>query len=505
MNSARKEQRTAKFFVINCMMVLFVGCSSQEQAHEQTSADALPLPQLQAKVSIIETIFADFNLSDAAPFAPNKDGWMAGCSDDGWRTDLDDDLGIGLFQGVQPINNVQTEAGDLGGLDDPFDCWITNGEPTLQDYSVRFNFITWDDDAAGIVFRQKDKDNFFLFYVTLDAGPGITPGIIVSGLPRSVLIRVKDGVAKLIDEDTFSYNKDYWNELRVDVITHGSLDDQTTIVAFVNGTVVAQVIDPDPILTGKVGLWAFGLGSCPVPPGPGELPDCGDGPPVFTNGTIFDDFEQISLDADVPDEGFFDFKGDGLPENVELSIGTDPEGRDSDDDTILDGEEVGEVFDEPRDTDGDGTIDALDNDSDGDRICDVHEAGDANLETPAQDSDLDGVPDYRDRDSNNDGVDDSAAAANSETCDPTKPPLDCDGDGQADHVDFDSSSCLAATEEESETTTAAATNPTFDIGFEGGGGCGVAAGRPAATTLLLLIAMSLLLLCRYSHTVRRGC
>ena len=78
---------------------------------------------------------------------------------------------------------------------------------------------------------------------------------------------------------------------------------------------------------------------------------------------------------------------------------------DTDDDTIMDGEEVGQT-DQPRDTDGDGTIDALDTDSDGDGLMDIEEAGDDSIFTKPRDTDGDGVDDYRDLDSDNGGVSD---------------------------------------------------------------------------------------------------
>lgn len=60
---------------------------------------------------------------------------------------------------------------------------------------------------------------------------------------------------------------------------------------------------------------------------------------------------------------------DGLPDVVEIEIGTDPNDADSDDDGLFDG------ADGTNDSDGDGTIDALDPDSDDDGLFDGTEAG----------------------------------------------------------------------------------------------------------------------------------
>jgi uncharacterized delta-60 repeat protein len=129
-----------------------------------------------------------------------------------------------------------------------------------------------------------------------------------------------------------------------------------------------------------------------------------------------------------------DGDGDGLPDTWETEVGLDPETDDADGDTILDRDEVGEDLDDPRDTDGDGTIDALDDDSDDDGIPDAVEAGDGDPETPPVDTDGDGIPDYRDTDSDDDGVLDAEdlcrLVADADQA-------DLDGDGAGDACDDD--------------------------------------------------------------------
>lgn len=84
--------------------------------------------------------------------------------------------------------------------------------------------------------------------------------------------------------------------------------------------------------------------------------------------------------------------------------GSVPPGADTDQDTILDVEE-GRM--ERRDTDGDGTLDYLDLDADGDSIPDNIEAGDLDPTTAPIDSDEDALPDYVDLDSDNNGLPDA--------------------------------------------------------------------------------------------------
>ncbi|MCW5812281.1 MAG: cadherin-like domain-containing protein [Labilithrix sp.] len=69
--------------------------------------------------------------------------------------------------------------------------------------------------------------------------------------------------------------------------------------------------------------------------------------------------------------GGADSDNDGIPDDIEIAIGTDPNDADSDDDGVLDGDER----DPAADTDGDGLINALDPDSDNDGLFDGTEMG----------------------------------------------------------------------------------------------------------------------------------
>ncbi len=103
---------------------------------------------------------------------------------------------------------------------------------------------------------------------------------------------------------------------------------------------------------------------------------------------------------------------------------------DGDGDTISDVDEAATAM---RDTDGDGTADAMDTDSDGDGLTDATEAGDADVMSPPVDSDGDGLPDFRDLDSDNDGLIDADESTVHMT-DPTDGDSDGDGDSDAAEV-----------------------------------------------------------------------
>ena len=114
-----------------------------------------------------------------------------------------------------------------------------------------------------------------------------------------------------------------------------------------------------------------------------------------------------------------DSDGDGLPDELEITFGTDPYSTDTDSDGLSDYEELNWLNYDPTkpDTDGNGVLDK-DEDSDGDGLTNIEEA---NLGTNmiVRDTDHDGLSDYDE--------------ARKYGTDPTKP--DTDGDGVDDGVE----------------------------------------------------------------------
>ena len=112
------------------------------------------------------------------------------------------------------------------------------------------------------------------------------------------------------------------------------------------------------------------------------------------------DPRNADTDADGLSDGDEDRNHDGAVDASE----THPRLTDTERDRVSDREEVGEAADTPADFDGDGVIDARDDDSDADGVSDRVEAGDDDLETPRPDTDGDGNNDLQDVDSDNGGV-----------------------------------------------------------------------------------------------------
>jgi hypothetical protein len=135
-----------------------------------------------------------------------------------------------------------------------------------------------------------------------------------------------------------------------------------------------------------------------------------------------------------------DNDGDGLTNDEETNLGTDPDSADSDGDGISDGAEVGDPA-APIDTDGDGTINANDPDDDGDGISTVDEDVNGDGDPTNDDTDGDGIPNYLDPDDQDGplGDADGDGLTNEEEdnlgTDPNNP--DTDGDGVPDGEDND--------------------------------------------------------------------
>jgi hypothetical protein len=131
-----------------------------------------------------------------------------------------------------------------------------------------------------------------------------------------------------------------------------------------------------------------------------------------------------------------DIDGDGIPDDVEAILGTDPTKADTDGDGIDDKTEVtpqgGGSFTKV-DTDDDGTIDALDLDSDGDGLLDADESGLGDGGT-LLDTDGDGIPNFRDTDDDGDAIDTIVEISDTKAAHVSN---DVDGDGKVNWYDSD--------------------------------------------------------------------
>ena len=152
------------------------------------------------------------------------------------------------------------------------------------------------------------------------------------------------------------------------------------------------------------------------------------------NDGLTDEEECPSYPTNCPDSD-----NDGKLDYLDNNTDSDADGiPDGDEDSNLDKDNNPAT--NPRDTDSDGTPDYLDTDSDGDGINDADERNDPYVSTSLKDSDNDGIPDVIDStvdsanapgDADSDGILDSIECA-------SLPCRDTDGDGVPDYTDTDS-------------------------------------------------------------------
>jgi outer membrane protein OmpA-like peptidoglycan-associated protein len=122
--------------------------------------------------------------------------------------------------------------------------------------------------------------------------------------------------------------------------------------------------------------------------------------------------------ADLEPRETIDSDGDGLTDEEEITLATNPNKTDSDGDGIPDNEEVGSEPGAAIDSDGDGKINAIDEDDDNDNLPTLLEGA---INTNPLEKDTDG-----------DGIDDAT-----EVGDNTSVPLDTDGDKLINAIDPD--------------------------------------------------------------------
>jgi outer membrane protein OmpA-like peptidoglycan-associated protein len=233
----------------------------------------------------------------------------------------------------------------------------------------------------------------------------------------------------------------------------------------------------------------------------------GDGIPDYLDDDSDNDGKKDSDERDEPYDANNprDTDGDGIPDVIDAddgTVGSDNEGNgagDSDNDGIPDNVECGS---QPcRDTEGDGIPDYTDTDSDNDGVLDQDEVG-ADPQNP-KDTDGDGIPDIADPvnggagenggDSDGDGVADAVECNRWPNC------SDSDNDGIADYLDEDSSPADSTSNSSSDSSDSEELG-TINTGVQGAGSlhwsfalmlaCLVMLGRKSAVLIALPIMVA---------------
>ena len=182
----------------------------------------------------------------------------------------------------------------------------------------------------------------------------------------------------------------------------------------------------------------------------------------------------MSAYAQCPTGCFLDRDCDTIDDLTEATLPTDNENCDSDGDNIRDDAELGSATN-PRNTDGQDTVDAVDIDSDNDFISDLEESGCTEICTVPAESvlDEDTIPDYRDEDSDGDGIVDRIEAGDDNLATPA---WDTDLDGTPDFLDLDSDNDGTPDKEEGAGDTDCDGILNFRDTVDNGGSCGDADG-----------------------------
>lgn len=295
-------------------------------------------------------------------------------------------------------SNPLTGDSDADGVSD-FDELGSLASPTNTDGDSLPNIIDDDDDGDGILTIYENQPGF-----------GVDCSLSEDCDSDGVLDSVEWSLTGDTDQST---PDDFDEDGDPDIIDTD--DDDDTIPTSIEADPTDNYVDDIDGTDGPNWL---------------DLDSDGDGNPDIVEILEVDSDGDGVTDWADPDD--FDGPGrdddfDGSPNAHELIAGTNPFDNDSDDDGVLDGLEIGNDHFNPLNTDGQGEIDALDDDDDNDGVptWDEDLNGDGNWFN--DDTDGDEIPNFRERDDDGDGI-------NSDDESMTE---DDDGDGITDWLDGD--------------------------------------------------------------------
>jgi hypothetical protein len=140
-------------------------------------------------------------------------------------------------------NGIITQSGNIYGGGDNRDgiekpgTYALNGDQGWTDYTMSVDLLSRDDDGIGVMFRYKDKDNYYRFSMDQQRG-------------YRRLMKKVDGEATLLAEDDVSYEQNKWYTFRVN-LTGDHLE------IFIDGQRIFDVTDGS-LKAGRIGLYSWG-------------------------------------------------------------------------------------------------------------------------------------------------------------------------------------------------------------------------------------------------------
>ncbi len=199
--------------------------------------------------------------------------WVSGFSGDTWTTS-----GVGGVSALSE-NNTGSWGGNSGA-----DNHLVKTDLFFSDFQIDVRFRSWDDDTVGIVFRFQDDLNFYVAFISNEAGPAIPNGE-GAYVPGVRLYRVQAGAAVELAAVAGAYAQNQFHDSRViadgnqleyyvDLNRNGSYSIAERLISVTDGT----------WSQGNIGLYSYTNGD--------------------PNGTDFDDLVVSIWDED--DDGWAD-------------------------------------------------------------------------------------------------------------------------------------------------------------------------------------------------------
>jgi hypothetical protein len=255
-----------------------------------------------------------------------RDGWEGGYDDDEWYGGQNEG-------GLRYVwSNTDDSTDSNWGSGESIDNWLVNFDHEFHDGGVLAAFNTSDDDGMGVVFRFQNSKNFYLFLMVGDASGSGSEGTNPLGGNEivSMLIKVKNGSAIVLDEVADSYLDDGWRyaylTVNDDLVQAMYWDEVQDDGELGDPVIMLSATDPAPYEGGHVGIYAYNCGS--------------DGDTYAVFGTVYglehdDDNDGIVDDEDncedVANKGQIDTDDDGEGDACDDTPGTDEPGEDTGD------------------------------------------------------------------------------------------------------------------------------------------------------------------------------
>lgn len=169
--------------------------------------------------------------------------WSGGFSRDPWY----------VFNGAVYTSTDENVGDEYRGWgeDTAVDNWIIRGE-SIAEVQVSVNWTNEDDDTTGLVTNHDGDRQFYLYLVTSGNAP--EPGEAIERGTKAMIYRVSGGEAEVLAEteiDPLEAGESF--DLRLTV-------DDGALFASVNGEVVLEVTDGEPLPAGAAGLYAYDTG-----------------------------------------------------------------------------------------------------------------------------------------------------------------------------------------------------------------------------------------------------